>query len=155
MERPLTSRGLVAGYRSSGVQISWDDYLDYRNRKNEQLSSSSTSEESVPVPSESAVPAPGGLHGAAPPLSFTNIADMIISGKTHLIPNNDMVSNELNVCTSFCAVKMHRLTVGIYAMPTQEEQPSESKAQAPRKPWEKDAPIISDELLAPEATVSP
>ena len=39
----------------------------------------------------------GGLHDASPPLSFSNIADLIVSGQTHLIPNNDIIPDKLSV----------------------------------------------------------
>jgi len=117
--------------RSSGEQLSWDDYSRYRKQRTEipekhrvegLPSTDAPVEQEAPLfkPSEhqsdANTTATAGLHGAAPPLSFSNIAELIASGKTHLIPNNDIIPDKLS-----------------------EEKPSESRAPARKKPWETNA----------------
>jgi len=124
--------------RSSGEQLNWDDYVRYREEHSgvpqkshlEKFSSalaSATLDEAAQPPSEStedATALSAGLHGASPPLSFSNIAELIVSGQTHLIPNNEVIPDILS-----------------------EEKPSESHAPIRKKPWETKTAFSSD-LLA-------
>lgn len=103
--------------RSSGETINWADYVRYRQEHPAPAPPSIPTLEAHPVlddtvanldtapqatvpppPTQLQPQAPGQeLHGAAPPLSFSSIADLISSGKTHLIPNNEIIPDKLSV----------------------------------------------------------
>ncbi|KAF8312130.1 hypothetical protein DL93DRAFT_2082546 [Clavulina sp. PMI_390] len=130
--------------RSSGEQLQWSEYVSYRQALSETNTNifplpSTTSEDASPSAStEPPQPSPtantasdptAGLHGAAAPMSFSAIADLIASGQTHLIPNNEIIPDKLS-----------------------EDAPSESKAPQRKKPWERE-PIV-DETVANTEDVS-
>jgi len=115
--------------KTAGVDIKWEDYLRYREQH--QPPQSGTDHDDHPEtqiqtraaadlahnssPSANTVPSASsaGVDGAPAPLSFAKVADLIGSGQLHLIPNNDIIPNELNTA-----------------------EPSLSRAQVRRKPWE-------------------
>ncbi|KAF9518138.1 hypothetical protein BS47DRAFT_1338731 [Hydnum rufescens UP504] len=116
--------------KTAGVDIKWEDYLRYReqhpppqsgtdhdDRPETQIHTRAAADLVHNSPrSTNAVPSSAssaGVDGAPAPLSFAKLADLIGSGQLHLIPNNDIIPNGLNTA-----------------------EPSLSRAQVRRKPWE-------------------
>jgi len=97
--------------KAAGVDIKWEDYVRYRDQQQQQQprhtadgsateTQAQTQLDSRQDPSTSTSVSPpvssAGVGGAPTPLSFAKLADLINSGQTHLIPNNDIIPNELN-----------------------------------------------------------
>ncbi|SRR5258708_1398248 len=97
-------------FRISGQEVDWNEYLKYKHTQSIQVEAApsangpsdvSGDSEAVLQPLESQKPsdkAPSILNGAPAPMSFAELADLIMNHQTHLIPNNEAIPSILSVC---------------------------------------------------------
>jgi len=140
----VTGRARAFYYKKvSGQEVDWSEYLKYKQNQSQSIQVETASSANVP-PDASEDPqlatqkpshnAPSILNGAPAPISFSELADLIVNNQTHLIPNNEAVPSILN-----------------------EETPSASKATIRKKPWEAaqitTSPSIQDVPVTKDTTV--
>ncbi|KAF8523647.1 hypothetical protein JB92DRAFT_1549151 [Gautieria morchelliformis] len=102
--------------RTTGYQVTWKNYLEWRKSHpspgpdNQAISAGAGSE-------ACGTASPGEEGGKSAQLTFQQITDLINTGQTHLIPNNNLIPEALHG-----------------------DPPSESTNPTRRKPWEQAQP---------------
>jgi hypothetical protein len=115
----------LRGDRTTGYQVTWENYLEWQK--------------SHPSPGPAAgseirgTASTGNEGGKSAQLTFQQITDLINTGQTHLIPNNDLIPEALHVRVLYVPSASPRSA----DCAVQGGPPSESTNPTRRKPWER------------------